>query len=349
MGRHTQTQRPPPSSWLSLGLDLTEATPRKIRDRAIILYCLIISTANSSYRIHGLSSVIVLEVSWRHTPHIDPFTRLVTVPYPSSPKTFPIAGRNNVRTSTMMEASSTWDSQDPTLSVPSQDDFQQFLDMGMNNLSDNLQFDFPEFNHQQSAQAQLMHQNGAEAMDTRMESGGSTGQDVTMQEHMASMTTTTNHPAIHGGAISNAQSSSDSLTDLDAQIQYLQHQRHQQQQRQMHEQQRNFYSQNQMIPPTPNSMELHSGNAQFYTQSDPQQQAMYERYRMQKEHDVSFSELHCTKSFRYSFLITHSTDVIYSSCISSSDSYGASLQYPGIYYTGSLFQPFELPSFACPK
>jgi hypothetical protein len=43
-----------------------------------------------------------------------------------------------------------------------------------------------------------------------------------------------------------------------------------------------------MIPPTPNSVEMHGNNGQFYAHSDPQQQAIYERYRMQvKDQDVS--------------------------------------------------------------
>lgn len=163
----------------------------------------------------------------------------------------------------MMDSSAAWNNQDPTLSVPSQDDFQQFLDMGINNLGDTLQFDFQEFNQQH-------------------------GQDTTMQEHMPSMTTSSNHATIPGTPINGHSSNSDSLVELDAQIQYLQHQRHQQQQRQIHEQQRNFYTQSRMIPPTPNSVEMHGATSQFYPQSDPQQQAMYERFRMQvKEQDVS--------------------------------------------------------------
>jgi len=162
-----------------------------------------------------------------------------------------------------MDSSAAWNNQDPTLSVPSQDDFQ-FLDMGMNSLSDSLQFDFQDFSHQQ-------------------------GQDTTMQEHMPSMTTATSHPTISGPPVNGHGSNSESLVDLDAQIQYLQHQRHQQQQRQIQEQQ-NYYTQNRMIPPTPNSIEMHGANHQFYPQSDPQQQAMYERFRMQvKEQEVSSS------------------------------------------------------------
>lgn len=180
--------------------------------------------------------------------------------------------------------SSVWNGQDPTLSGPAQDDFQQFLNM---NLGDSLQFDFQDFNTQQGQGSQLMDQNEGDAMDTGMDNGcGIAGQDTTMHEHIP-MTTAGGHPAIHGAPISQGPSSSESLSELDAQIQYLQHQRHQQQQRALQEQQQNFYaSQNRMIPPTPNSIEMHGNN--YYQQTDPQQQqAIFERYRMTKEQEVS--------------------------------------------------------------
>lgn len=170
-------------------------------------------------------------------------------------------------------------------------DFQGFLDLEANNLSDNLQFEFPDFNSQQNQAGQLMHQNESESMDLGMDLNG---HDTTMQEHMPSMTsttTTTSHPTITGTPIPHVQPSTDSLVELDAQIQYLQQQRQQQQQRHLQEQQRNFYAQSRMIPPTPNSIEMHGGSAQFFPQSDPQQQAMYERYRIQaKEQEVSYYE-----------------------------------------------------------
>jgi len=188
----------------------------------------------------------------------------------------------------MMDSSAVWNGQDPTLSGSSQDDFQQFLDMS---LGESLQFDFQDFNSHQ-AQTQLIQQEDGETMDTDMENGGAlAGQDTTMQEHMPSMTTSASHPTLHAAVLAHAHSSNESLSELDAQIQYLQNQRHQQQQRQIQEQQRNFYSQSRMIPPTPNSIEMHGNHTQFYPQSDPQQQAMYERIRMQvKEQEVSSNE-----------------------------------------------------------
>jgi hypothetical protein len=180
-----------------------------------------------------------------------------------------------------MNSSGVWNGEDPTLSVSSQDDFQQFLNMG---ISDTLQFDFPDFNQQHGQGTQMMHHNEGDSMDTRMDGGRSIGHEMTMQEQMPSMTASSNHSAIHTPI--HAHPSSESLGELDAQIQFLQHQRHQQQQRQLQEQQRNFYAHNRIIPPTPTSMEMHAQSQQFYSQSDPQQQAMFDRYRMQKEQDV---------------------------------------------------------------
>lgn len=191
----------------------------------------------------------------------------------------------------MMDASIAWTGHDPTLSMPSQDDFQQFLDMG-NDLGD-LNFDFQDFNGQQGTQ--MMHQEGGDAMDMRVDTGrpGMGQHDTIMQEHIP-MTSAPNHHSIPGTPLTHRHSSNDSLSELDAQIQYLQQQRHHQQERQRQEQQqRNYFAQNRAIPPTPNSVELHCGNSQqFYPQSDPQRQAMYERYQMHaKEQEVS-PELH---------------------------------------------------------
>ncbi|CAG8974165.1 hypothetical protein HYALB_00002804 [Hymenoscyphus albidus] len=197
----------------------------------------------------------------------------------------------------MMDTSGVWDNQDPTLSIPSQDDFNQFLDIGMNGLGDALHYDFQDFGGQPPAH--LLHQHGQGQMG-HSGLGNSVGQghDTTMQEHMPPMTTATSHSVIIGTPMSHTHHSTESLSDLDAQIQYLQHQKlqRQRQQQQQHqhiqEQQRNFYVHNRMIPPTPNSMELHANTSQFYPQSDPQPRAVYERYQMQmKDQEMAFTPL----------------------------------------------------------
>jgi hypothetical protein len=184
-----------------------------------------------------------------------------------------------------MDSSTAWNNLDPTLSVASHDDFQQFLDMGINPLGDGLQFDFPDFN-QAGQGAQLMQQDEGDRMESQMDGAMSHG--AAMQDHMPTMTSAGSHPTIPG--TSNSQPSSGSIGELDAQIQYLQQQR---QQRQIQEQQ-NYYTRNHIVPPTPNSMDLHGSSGQFYPHSDPQQQAMYERFRMHKDQDVSL--MPCARS-----------------------------------------------------
>lgn len=129
----------------------------------------------------------------------------------------------------------------------------------------------------------MMQQNHEDRMDTGM--GGLQqmgGHDTSMHEAMTAMTTTANYPTkpAHG------HPPNDSLVELDAQIQYLQHQRQQQQQRQIQDQQRNYYAQQRMIPPTPNSVEMHGATSQFYGQSGSQQQVMFDGYQMQRKEDA---------------------------------------------------------------
>lgn len=185
-----------------------------------------------------------------------------------------------------------WNGEDAAMPQSSHDDFQQFLDMNLG------EFEYHDFNSQQGQQ--MMHSEGGEPIDTTMGNDGMAipQKDTIMQDQMPPMSIPTSHPTIPSTTMAHERPPTESLVELDAQIQYLQQQRHQQQQRQLQEQQRNFYSQNSVVPPTPNSMELHGQNGQFYSQMDTpqqqqqQQQQMYDRYRMQlKEQDVSIYSL----------------------------------------------------------
>ncbi|KAF7878988.1 hypothetical protein EAF04_000190 [Stromatinia cepivora] len=187
-----------------------------------------------------------------------------------------------------MDTSGVWNTQDSSLSVPSQDDFQQFLDLNMHNMAGGLQFDF-DFNQQQSQNQQMIHQDGMESMDTGMAGNHQVGLDGSMHEHMPSMTTASSHSAILGTPVVHPHTSTESLTHLDAQIRYLQQQKHEQQLRQSQEQQRNFYVQNRMIPPTPNSMEIHGANQHFYSQAE-QPPSVFEPYRL-REQEMAFTPL----------------------------------------------------------
>lgn len=108
------------------------------------------------------------------------------------------------------------------------------------------------------------------------------------------------------------QATNNNILDLDAQIHFLQQQRHQQQmqvqaaerqrqqqgQQQQQQHQQNFYAQQRMVPPTPNSMEMHGNvNSQYYAQAD---QAYGSRYQLRlKDQEVK----HCGKCIIFILLI----------------------------------------------
>lgn len=59
---------------------------------------------------------------------------------------------------------------------------------------------------------------------------------------------------------------SDNISNIDAQIQYLQQQKFQQQQRQLQEQQATFFvNHSHSVPPTPQSLQMTPGSGQFYS------------------------------------------------------------------------------------
>lgn len=180
-----------------------------------------------------------------------------------------------------------------------QDDFQQFLDLGdMPNLGDGIQFDFQGFSAPNSAT--LMHNHSVhDTMDTQM--GGTdtpnaaTGSNIGLPHQMPPMTSGPAIPTIPSQLLSSHHgNTSDAISDLDAQIQFLQHQKLQQQQRQLEEQQRRFaeqqaafFAQQQsMVPPTPRSLEIQAAS-QYYTQGDQtphHSHGMFDRYQRLKEH-----------------------------------------------------------------
>ncbi|CAK7207266.1 hypothetical protein SEUCBS139899_010076 [Sporothrix eucalyptigena] len=227
-----------------------------------------------------------------------------------------------------MMGSSAWNGQDQGMHPASDEEFQQFLDMnGMGNLSDNIQFDFADFQNASPGASHLIHTSMAptsDTLDTPMTGAhnapGLLAQATTGPLPDSSLTGTagihgashthTIHPAVTTGASAHASiattmmptvTPTDAISEIDAQIQYLQQQRMQQQQRQVEEQNIAFFArQSHIVPPTPQSLELQAGN-QFFHSPDPrnqhqpgqtQQQAIYERYQHFKEQqDMSFTPL----------------------------------------------------------
>ncbi|KAI0596500.1 helix-loop-helix DNA-binding domain-containing protein [Biscogniauxia sp. FL1348] len=203
----------------------------------------------------------------------------------------------------MMDPSA-WNGQDQNLSSTGDDDFHQFLDMGgMSNLGNGLPFDFQDFGAS-TDDASIMHPAHNDTLDTPMSDSNIPSiisqSTLGMRNHVSPMTSAPSHSAV-SSQIMPAQTANDAISEIDAQIQYLQHQRLQQQQRQLEEQQRRFREQQaafyaqqhrNMVPPTPQSLEMQAAN-QFYTPRDQgHSSGMFDGYQHLKEQqDMAFTPL----------------------------------------------------------
>lgn len=187
------------------------------------------------------------------------------------------------------------------------DDFNQFLDMSsIGNLGDGMQFDFHGFQDGSSQQmmnqhpSQHQHQHQHQQHQSRQQVDAIMGDAVTpashmiprsdglLQNHTPSMTTS----AGMASQLLATSAPSDTISNIDAQIQYLQQQKFHQQQRQLQEQRSTFFgTQTHSVPPTPQSLEMTPGSGQFYSQAEqmPQRSAFDRGYhqRMAEQQDVS--------------------------------------------------------------
>lgn len=188
-----------------------------------------------------------------------------------------------------MMASAAWDGQDQHMASAGEDEFNQFLDMsGMANMDQGMQFDFHGFQDgnthpiigQQRQQADsVMGDTDPSHMMPRS--------DGLLQNHTPAMT------SAGMPAQMMATSAPDTISNIDAQIQYLQQQKFQQQQRQLQEQRATFFSSHShhSVPPTPQSLEMPPGSGQFYSQAEQvSRHSVFDRgyhQRMAEQQDVS--------------------------------------------------------------
>lgn len=196
--------------------------------------------------------------------------------------------------------SAAWNGQDQNMSPTGDDDFQQFFDIGMSN-SDSMQFDFQPFNPQNGPS--MMPHDHRDPVDTPMSDADVSSivahNNMGAQNQMSAITSAPSHPAVLSQILPHQrQTPNDAISEIDAQIHFLQHQRLQQQQRQLEEQQRRLqeqqaalYAQRQqqqqqqrnIVPPTPQSLELQAAS-QFYTPQDqPHSARIFEPYHPVKE------------------------------------------------------------------
>ncbi|KAK8140263.1 helix-loop-helix DNA-binding domain-containing protein [Apiospora sp. TS-2023a] len=184
-----------------------------------------------------------------------------------------------------------------------EDDFQQFLELGgMSNIGDGLQFDFQDFNPATNPSSMMhsSHQGHHDHMDTAMSGTETAGiiasSSMSMPTQMIPTTSESMVPTVPSQMMgSQHPSPGDALSDLDAQIQFLQHQRMQEHHRQIQEQnmqfeeqQINFFAQQQRtVATTTAAAAAPPGRA------DPQHShGMFDRYpRLKDQTDMAFTPL----------------------------------------------------------
>ncbi|KAL6902617.1 hypothetical protein GGI43DRAFT_346443 [Trichoderma evansii] len=187
-----------------------------------------------------------------------------------------------------MMSSATWNTQDQAMAAASEDDFQQFLDIsGMANMGDGMQFDFQGFQDDGSHSIMAQPRQTTDAiMGDTDPSSMIARSDGLLQNHTPAMAPLPSH-------MMAPSASHEAISNIDAQIQYLQQQKFQQQQRQLQEQQATFF-QGHSVPPTPQSLEMTPGSGQFYSQAEQMpSRSAYDRSYHQRlaEQDMAFTPL----------------------------------------------------------
>lgn len=126
-------------------------------------------------------------------------------------------------------------------------------------------------------------------MDTSIEGPGLLGLDqghLQLQQEQPPPMDQQNHATLVNGF----HGSTESFPDLAMQQDIF----GQQQQQQLHMQNQRYHGPN--VPPTPNSLEMHGGHAQYYrTPTDHQQLHMYDHYRRNQKDQVG---AHCSSDKR---------------------------------------------------
>ncbi|KAM0427483.1 hypothetical protein ACHAPT_007443 [Fusarium lateritium] len=181
--------------------------------------------------------------------------------------------------------SAAWDGQDQAMTSTTDEDFHQFINMA--SLGDGMHFDFQGF---PDGSGQALMNQPRDPPDTIMTDTENPG--LMSVANSMPMSTSTGQPTIPAHMMTPA---SDPISNIDAQIQYLQQQKFQQQQRQMQEQQAAFFhNHNHSVPPTPQSLEM-PNSGQFYSQAEQvSQPGVYDRgyQRMKDQQDqMAFTPL----------------------------------------------------------
>lgn len=182
------------------------------------------------------------------------------------------------------------------MAATQEDDFNQFLDMsGMANIPEGMHFDFQGF-QDGAGQPMMAQRESGDALMT--DSDGSNMMPRSggiIQNQGQPISTSASHASIPAHMMAEGGGGNEAISNIDAQIQYLQQQKFHQQQRHLQEQRAAYYTTNSnhsnhghSVPPTPQSLEMTPGSGHFYSQAEQvQQHAAYDgNYHRQMRDEV---------------------------------------------------------------
>ena len=151
----------------------------------------------------------------------------------------------------------------------SEDDFASFLDFG--------DLNFPVF-------------GDSSVGGTPQASGGSGdggAMDMSMEGAEAAAPGMISHPGVEQSSIENPMNGfQETFPGMNSPTPFMTRQQSQQQAAHLQMQQHPRYYGHNAVPPTPNSLEMHGNQSDYYNPADRQQQLMYEHYRRHQNEQV---------------------------------------------------------------
>ncbi|KEY66128.1 hypothetical protein S7711_05300 [Stachybotrys chartarum IBT 7711] len=191
----------------------------------------------------------------------------------------------------MMGSTTAWDGQDQHMTSGNDDDFNHFFNIStMDSIGDAMNFDYNGFQDGPASHIMPQAREPGNVMMAQPDPSSLLSRtDAVMQSPAASALASSNgHPAI-AAHMMGQPSQPDSISNIDAQIHYLQQQKLRQQQQQ--QQHTAFFSHNQSVPPTPQSMELPPNIGQYYSQAEQMTQPGVFDYqqRAKEQQDLAFT------------------------------------------------------------
>lgn len=230
-------------------------------------------------------------------------------------------------------ATSAWPHQlvhDPTVPAPVEEDFTSFLDLG------DFSINFSHFD----VTAEQHGQDAANTMDMGLDDSAEVGagSEVMMQQSPGDDARLQHHVSMP--TMAQVQTPDDAVLDLNMHAQLFQQQEQQfQPRRRQHRLHEQVYHPQLIIPPTPNSIEMHASAARYIHQMDPQAQVLH--YQRLKDAQVwRFSTERVLE-------LMSSAGHVHASRVACSHPFGHAIQSSRVHRPRRIPEPADVSGSGC--